>query len=169
MGDAFTASEITEILNDIENMVRPSWLTKPPVLSRGKLKADDWRSLCTTIFPISLVRLWADKTDEHHTILLEMTLCLISAVVIACSRSTSQLHADNYTKYMYRYRELLHSRFPDLVAKPNFHFAFHIPEFLMLFGPVHGWWTFPFERLWGTLQDVSTNYIPGRVYDLVDD
>ena len=162
LGCIFTASEITELLEDIERMVRPSWLTKPPVLSGGKLKADDWRSLCTTTLPMSLIRLWADKTDEHHTVLLEMTLCLVSAVIVACSRSTSQQHADEYAAYMLRYRELLHSKFPDFVAKPNFHFALHIPEFLMMYGPVHGWWTFPFERLWGTLQNVPTNYMPGQ-------
>ena len=33
-------------------------------------------------------------------------------------------------------------------------------------GPVHGWWTFPFERLIGMLQDVRANYIPGKDHDM---
>jgi hypothetical protein len=152
-------------LTDIERMVRPSWLTKPPVLSGGKLKADDWRSLCTTTLPMSLIRLWSNKpADEHHTQLLEMTMCLVSAVIIICSRTTSKAHADEYLELMFRYRELLQSKFPTFVAKPNFHMALHIPEFLLMYGPVHGWWTFPFERLIGTLQKVPTNYIPGELW-----
>ena len=25
--------------------------------------------------------------------------------------------------------------------------ALHLPDYLLLYGPVHSWWTFPFERL----------------------
>ncbi|KAJ7166892.1 hypothetical protein C8R46DRAFT_899467, partial [Mycena filopes] len=45
----------------------------------------------------------------------------------------------------------------------NHHFAMHLPAFLLLFGPVHGWWTFPLERLTGKLQRVPTNYKPGEL------
>ncbi|KAJ6484909.1 hypothetical protein C8R45DRAFT_829718 [Mycena sanguinolenta] len=37
------------------------------------------------------------------------------------------------------------------------HAAFHIYDFILLFGPVVDWWCFPFERLIGTLQKINTN------------
>ncbi|KAK0211557.1 hypothetical protein IW262DRAFT_1280913 [Armillaria fumosa] len=42
-------------------------------------------------------------------------------------------------------------------SKPNVHASFHLYDFLLLFGPVYSWWTFPFERLIGTLQKINTN------------
>ncbi|KAJ6532080.1 hypothetical protein B0H19DRAFT_966607, partial [Mycena capillaripes] len=36
--------------------------------------------------------------------------------------------------------------------RPNVHVAFHIYDFLLLFGPVISWWCFPFERVIGYLQ-----------------
>ena len=35
--------------------------------------------------------------------------------------------------------------------------AFHIYDFILLFGPIMAWWTFPFERLIGALQKFNTN------------
>ncbi|KAJ7610392.1 hypothetical protein FB45DRAFT_751377 [Roridomyces roridus] len=35
--------------------------------------------------------------------------------------------------------------------------AFHIYDFLLLFGPVISWWTFPFERIIGFLERINTN------------
>ena len=127
-----------------------------------QLKADEWRTLCTTTFPISLVQLWSsqDNKAEH----LEMSICLFSAVIIACSRVTSLELADQYMHYMERYRYLRQKLFPSWKAKPNDHMALHIGEFLRLYGPVHSWWTFPIERMIGSLQKVSTNYIPGAVF-----
>ncbi|KAJ3874296.1 hypothetical protein F5051DRAFT_336049 [Lentinula edodes] len=41
--------------------------------------------------------------------------------------------------------------------RTNVHVAFHLYDFLLLFGPVLSWWCFPFERLIGTLQKINTN------------
>lgn len=41
--------------------------------------------------------------------------------------------------------------------------AFHIKDYLVLFGPVHAWWTFPFERLIGMLQRMPNN---GKIGEL---
>jgi hypothetical protein len=32
----------------------------------------------------------------------------------------------------------------------------------MRYGPVHGWWMFPFERVIGALQKTNTNYKIGK-------
>ncbi|KAJ7783918.1 hypothetical protein DFH07DRAFT_727790 [Mycena maculata] len=39
----------------------------------------------------------------------------------------------------------------------NIHAAFHIYDFLLLFGPIISWWCFPFERLIGVLQRIKTS------------
>jgi hypothetical protein len=38
------------------------------------------------------------------------------------------------------------------------HMAIHLYDFLILFGPVRNWWTFPFERLIGHLQRLPQNH-----------
>ncbi|KAI0648765.1 hypothetical protein C8Q79DRAFT_905086, partial [Trametes meyenii] len=40
---------------------------------------------------------------------------------------------------------------------PNHHLSLHLRPLLELFGPVHGWWAFPFERYNGILQCMNTN------------
>ncbi|KAJ7575115.1 hypothetical protein C8J56DRAFT_802162, partial [Mycena floridula] len=126
----------------------------------GKLKADDWRTLGTTVLPVTLVQQWSSSSDNLHQKLLEMTMSLVSAIIIATSHSTSKANAELYTVHMKRYLQLMKELYPD-EARVIMHAAIHIPEFLMMFGPAHGWWTYPFERLIGMLQNISTNYIPG--------
>ncbi|KAJ7202405.1 hypothetical protein GGX14DRAFT_370407 [Mycena pura] len=43
--------------------------------------------------------------------------------------------------------------------------AFHIYDFLLLFGPIISWWTFPFERVIGFLQKINTNDHIGGVLE----
>ncbi|KAI0710497.1 hypothetical protein C8Q76DRAFT_592296, partial [Earliella scabrosa] len=40
---------------------------------------------------------------------------------------------------------------------PNHHLSLHLWQCLLLFGPVHAWWAFPFERYNGLLQNLNTN------------
>ncbi|KAJ7602580.1 hypothetical protein FB45DRAFT_758086 [Roridomyces roridus] len=48
--------------------------------------------------------------------------------------------------------------------RPNIHVAFHIYDFLLLFGPVISWWCFPFERVIGYLQKIhTTNRVGGEL------
>ncbi|KAJ7613951.1 hypothetical protein FB45DRAFT_758993 [Roridomyces roridus] len=48
--------------------------------------------------------------------------------------------------------------------RPNIHVAFHIYDFLLLFGPVISWWCFPFERVIGYLQKIHTsNHVGGEL------
>ncbi|RDX44049.1 hypothetical protein OH76DRAFT_1299183, partial [Lentinus brumalis] len=40
---------------------------------------------------------------------------------------------------------------------PNHHLSLHLASCLMLFGPVHGWWGYPFEHYNGIIQRLNTN------------
>jgi hypothetical protein len=152
-------------------MITPSWLTSVPTnlgeAKHGKLKADQWRTLGTTYLPISLIRLWylvQDSTDRRSLQcrkLLEIMLSLISAVTIASSRTISQEKADLYLHHMQSYLKGLRELFPQYRFLPNQHMALHLAEYLQLYGPVHSWWTFPFERLIGMLQRIPNNFQNG--------
>lgn len=163
-----------ELWRDIRNTVTPSWLTNVPYNlgdHTGKLKADQWRTAATIYYPITLTRLWSKHSHVPHspqtrncyTELLSLTLSLISAINIATSHETSQLHAHEYLRHMTAYYKGLKDLFPEYVCHPNHHQSMHLAKYLLLYGPVHGWWTFPMERVIGKLQWISTNYKEGKL------
>ncbi len=138
-------------------MVTPSWLTSIPSNlgepSHGKLKAYQWRIVGTLYLPVSLVRLWnQEEGSSRRKKLFDVTLSLISAVIIASSRTTSSAKADLYLQHMQAYINGIQELIPDYQFRPNHHMSLHISEYLRYFGPVQSWWTFPFERLIGFLQ-----------------
>jgi len=178
IGRILTKEEVMEIQSDIRKLIRPSWLTSVPAnlgqASHGKLKADQWRALGTIFLPVSLLRLWSNVKSDDNMLsgtnsrsirclkILEITLHLVSAVTVATSRTTSSTHAAAYFQHMLAYLEGLKELFPDYKFTANHHFALHLYEFIKFFGPVHSWWTFPFERVIGMLQRISTNYKLGK-------
>jgi len=170
-GFVLTKAEVQAIREDILNLTRPSWFTSVPSqlghASHGKLKADQWRVLGTTFLPISLIRLWSDlDVNDLRAVrcrkIVKLTLDLLSAVIIATSRTTSSAHVRAYQQHMQDYLVRLKDLFPDYKFHPNHHMALHLAEYIALFGPVHSWWAFPFKRIIGMLQHISTNYKPGE-------
>jgi hypothetical protein len=153
----------------IRETVTPSWINSVPVNygedSAGTIKADEWRILSTLYIPIALIILWGEESEgppepgSHFLKILDHTMALFQAVIILCRDATN---ADRAT----RYRELIKQWVDDLYKchphterhkrRPNVHAAFHIYDFLLLFGPVKSWWCFPFEHLIGILQKVNT-------------
>ncbi len=171
-GYVLKPEEVQAIWDDISSVIQPSWLTSVPAqlgsASHGKLKADQWRVLGTTFLPLSLIHLWqasdAENNDERATRcarILDVTLSLLSAVAIALSHTTTHSHTDVMQQHLLDYLQGLKELFPDYKFRPNHHMALHLPEYIKLFGPVHSWWAFPFERVIGMLQRISTNYKPG--------
>ena len=155
---------------DIASTITPSWLSSVPSnlgsASHGKLKADQWRVLGSIYLPISLIRLlWSaelgNSRSERCRKILDVTISLLSAVSIATSRVTSERHAYLYLQHMQVYLTGLKEFFPDFKFVPNQHMALHLRDYMLLYGPVHSWWAFPFERMIGTLQRILTNYKEG--------
>jgi hypothetical protein len=87
---------------------------------------------------------------------------LATALRWATSHRTSQKHRDEYMRNMRAYLKSLRDLFPEMKLRPNHHNALYLGELLLRFGPVHGWWMFPFERLIGLLQKVNSNKKIGR-------
>lgn len=136
----------------------------------GSMKAEEWRVLSMVYIPLALCILWND-IDGHiplrdHGPLrwLDTSMALFQAITLMCRYSTSITIANRVRNHLFFWTNTLHDVFPhtkDHPLRPNRHVILHIPDFLVLFGPVMFWWAFPFERLIGHLQTLNTNNIIG--------
>jgi hypothetical protein len=159
-------STLEHIWKDIEEIIVPSWVSKIPTdfgsPRHGKLKADQWRSAALVYMPIALVHVWSRtnfyEQSEHYDAILRNTLVFLQAVEIVTRRKISAEDAKAYTGLMGEYLAGLRQLFPDKKLRPSHHFSLHLEEFLLKYGPVHGWWAFPFERVIQVLQTTNTNH-----------
>ncbi|RPD58136.1 hypothetical protein L226DRAFT_467294 [Lentinus tigrinus ALCF2SS1-7] len=165
--DVFTRDILHIVRQDIEAASVPSWIEKPPAqfgsASHGKLKADQWRTVCIIHLVMTLGRIWGDSsaTNEERTV-LDNFLQLVMAVDLATRRSMSPSRITRYDNHMENYiKTLVHTLKHPLV--PNHHLSLHLWQCLELFGPVQGWWAFPFEQYNGLLQKVRTNNKPNEM------
>jgi hypothetical protein len=162
--------ELKRIQDDIARTIRPSWQTSLPrdfgAPSHGKPKADEWRTGIDFDLPVSIVKLWLEiynsSSESREKDVIDATMFLAMAIRIGTSHQTSSEHAEKYRAYIHAYLQILLRLYPNKQLRPIHHNALHLADFLLLFGPCHGWWMFPFERLIGTLQKVNTNGRMGR-------
>ncbi|KAF8123624.1 hypothetical protein EV363DRAFT_1179737, partial [Boletus edulis] len=149
----------------VRELSKPSWFGPVPAhfgdASAGSIKADEWRSLITVYIPLAVINVWGTGTDPDAIKALQSTMDLVSAVYLACARTMSVQRAKAYQSYIAAYVGKLKESFPMSNLRPNHHASFHIYDYLILFGPVHSWWTYPFERLIGFLQRLPTNHKTG--------
>jgi hypothetical protein len=133
------------------------------------LKADEWRTLATIFIPIALISIWGEGffcgTPEAQALfqeILDHTMHLVSAVLLVCKRTTSHARSTAYQDHLINYIRDLQNLHPHARFRPNHHAAFHIYDFLLLFGPVRSWWCFAFERIIGQLQRLPNNHKFGK-------
>ena len=160
-----TQDIIDVIRADIQKTTLPSWMERPPQnfgsSSHGKLKADQWRTACTVNLTITLVRLWGVAgATERDRLLLDNFVHLVTAVDLATRRSMSAERAEAFDRHMLLYLQGLRDIFSHKLV-PNHHLSLHLVNCLLLFGPVHGWWAYPFERFNGLLGSLNINNLPG--------
>ena len=162
------AKELKRIHKFISETTRPSWHTPPPSnlgeASHGKLKADELRSSIEFDVPAAMVQIWVhdSQTSEGEEVqrqkkLVDTTFLLATAICWATSYRIRPLHAAQYMICMVAYFNILKDLYPNIAWRPNHHAALHIGPMLLLFGPMHGWWMFVFERVIGMLQKTNTN------------
>ena len=100
--------QICDIIKDMET---PSWVWSVPYNfgnpSAGTLKADEWHTMITIYLPIALISLWGEGTlhvsaneATHLWHVLDHTMCLISAIQLACMRTTTTSRVKAYHQYM---------------------------------------------------------------------
>lgn len=85
---------------------------------------------------------------------------LVIAVLAGTTKTMSLQQAQLYDHHMYQYLVSLRDLF-DVDLVPNHHMALHLRECMELFGPVHAWWAFPFERYNGIIGKLNKNNKPG--------
>ncbi|KZS90586.1 hypothetical protein SISNIDRAFT_415212 [Sistotremastrum niveocremeum HHB9708] len=148
------------IWEDQELVSTPSWIGRTPkfpgTAAGGSLKADEWRSFCSIFLVFSLVRLWNGKGGRFPELLTNF-MHLVAATELASLRAVSpqsvRLYESHIRAYLHGHRQL----FLDQRFVPNQHTALHLGQMLRMFGPVHAWRTFPFERYNGMMQSINNN------------
>lgn len=153
---------LDEVKVDMANTILPSWMANgPPNLGSagsGKLSADQWRTVCSVNLVITMIRLWGHpEATARETALLGNFLALVIMVRWATKRSTSEEHLKILEDNLQYYLKSLVELFSEDALYPNHHLSLHLPECIRNFGPVHGWWAFPFERYNGIIQRFNTN------------
>ena len=165
--EPLTKNEINDIQKCLGAITRPTWHRGPPInlgdAAHGKLKAEQWRSSIEFDLPVTLFKKWGLDCDEdiqstRRKKLAHSTMLLAMAVRWGMSHIISENHATRCINYMRAYLECVKDIFPDITLRPNHHAALHIHEFLLRYGPMHGWWMFPFEQIIRTLQKTKTNH-----------
>ncbi len=159
--------DLKAIWDDIVATVHPRWHATPPPnlgqVSHGKLKADEWRSCFEFDIPVSLLCIKTQQIvsgrqmDEYRAKLVHSTFLLATVIHWATSHHMSTKHIEQYTKTMKNYLKTLKDLHPNQHFCPNHVNALLISKYLCLYGPVQGWWMFPFERVISNLQCSSTN------------
>ncbi|KAF7333828.1 Glycoside hydrolase family 92 protein [Mycena venus] len=146
----------------IANTTVPAWVNHVPKnygeKGAGSIKADEWRLLGTIYLPIALVILWGEQSQKAE--LLKQSMALFQATTIVCRFGTSPERASAFRNHLKEWVDKLYSCHPHTTVhkkRTNVHVAFHIYDFLLLFGPVLSWWCFPIERLIGVLQKINSN------------
>ncbi|KAG1867179.1 hypothetical protein DFJ58DRAFT_654533 [Suillus subalutaceus] len=80
---------------------------------------------------------------------------LVCAVYLACARTTTAERAHVYHSHIVHYVENLKTIYPTFALHPNHHAAFHIYNYLLLFGPVSC-------MIWESCMDMTTRYPPKK-------
>jgi hypothetical protein len=173
--DKVTKSELEKLQKDIKATNRPGYCQGPPLNlgspGHGKLKADQWRTCIEFDIPVSVAQLWSKETCPpelkpevivRRDKLFQSIMHLAVAVRWATSYRTSERHSEKFEENMVAYLQCLLDLYPNIQLRPNHHAALHIGPLLKQFGPAHGWWMFPFERVIGALQGINTNSKLGK-------
>ncbi|OBZ66279.1 hypothetical protein A0H81_13832 [Grifola frondosa] len=149
-----------EFLKDRSRMELPSWVTAAPMgfgtTRYGKLSADQWKTVGTINLPVTLIRTWGSEKGRRLD-MLQNFMEAVEAIEVIGLREINASHIQIAEQSMQRYLKSLIVLYKDAKILPNHHFALHLPEFLRLFGPVHSWRTFAFERFNHLLQSTNTN------------
>lgn len=153
---------LEEIWRDMAATTKPSWLANPPKnlgsASHGKLSADQWRTACSVNMVITLIRLWGSTdSTQHQRDILDNFLALVATVRWATMRTASRHQIQIVDEQMQAYLTSLVRLFSDKYVRINHHLTLHLAECLRRFGPVHGWWAFPFERYNGIIRGENIN------------
>ena len=156
---------LAQYVRDRSQLQVPSWVNPPPLAfgttEHGKLSADQWRTVALISLPITLIRTWGLETGRRFEMLSNF-LHLVEAVAaldyFEADRRTMARADELLQKYLDGVKEL----YKGSKIQPNHHASLHLTMFIALFGPVHSWRAFAFERLNYMMQSLNINGNFGR-------
>ena len=153
---------LSSIQKDVVATIQPTWMTALPSNfgspAHGKPKADEWRMAIFFAVTVAILKRWmTPKASPRHQKAALSTMLLATAIDYATLYTMNMELADSYTRFMQAYLETVRELWPGMNLRPTHHYALHYGEFLKHFGPSHGWWMFPFERMIGMLQKIKHN------------
>ena len=121
---------LREIRKDIKNTFLPTWMERPPSnfgsISHGKLKADQWRVVCTVSLLITLVRLWGSSAKPLDQKVLQNFVHLVTAVDVANRRSMTKRRIELYYEQTYLYLRGLRELFEHSLSLLKFRALFYV-------------------------------------------
>jgi hypothetical protein len=164
--------QISNIRYAIAHVDAPSWVAPLPndfgSARHGKLTADQWRSAATVYMPIALMYIWStahlssDSDRDRLYLIISNTLDLMEAIHCATSWTVSSSLQTRYINAYRKYLRGIRTLFPKFALTTTQHCALHLHEFFPRFGPVIGWWTFPYERIIQLLQRMNHSHRTGE-------
>ncbi|EKM49450.1 uncharacterized protein PHACADRAFT_33492 [Phanerochaete carnosa HHB-10118-sp] len=161
-------NNLSIVHEDIAATILPSWIGRVPgnlgSASHRTLSADEWRTACTVHLVTFTVRLWgAASSSRNERTMLENFMPLVRATKLAHMRIQTASRIEEYLQSMKLYLDGVIRLYPSMSLMPSHHLSLHFPRFLCLFGPVHAWRCFPFERYNHVLQQVNKNGKSGEL------
>lgn len=148
-----TPSNFERIQSRVDKCVVPTDIGRIPhkILSGfASFTADQFKNW---VVYFSLIALRGLLCDEH----LE---CWRHFVLACRLLSQHQLSKDNVIvadALLLKFCRRMESLYGESVVTPNMHLHCHLKECILDFGPLHGFWCFPFERYNGVLGNVPNN------------
>ncbi|KAF9043561.1 hypothetical protein BDZ89DRAFT_943643 [Hymenopellis radicata] len=160
----FEDEQLQAIRTCIQEVSLPTWVSRPPgnlgEPGHGKLKAEQYLTLFTIIFPLIIPEFWwTSNHTEFEDQLLASFVHLVACTNIVASYKTSNAEADAYMNHYIPYRSSLPHLYPDSDPKSmfNHHYAMHNGDLLKYWGPLAALSEFAGERMNGLLQKINTN------------
>ena len=142
------AASLKEISDDQAHLELPLYVTARPRKlgsTEQHMTADKQRSVVTIHLVITLIRIWGHEQGCKR-VMLENYMHLVMALQIASMRTIS---GEDIERYTYHYKACLKGfvqLYKEVLVHPNNHMCLHLGMFLCLFGPVHSWRSWVFER-----------------------
>ncbi|KAI6096385.1 hypothetical protein F5141DRAFT_1220913 [Pisolithus sp. B1] len=150
---------LPEVWEDQQKLILPSFVSPTPAnfgLASRSLSADQWCSVGTIHLVITLIWLWGFDMGQKGEMLVNY-IHLVTAIHWANMHTTSKFAADEYMFHMLEYLRGLVQLYKEAKVQPTHHLALHIGDLLLVFGPVHSWRTWAFERYNYMLQNIKSN------------
>ncbi|KAI0692837.1 hypothetical protein BC835DRAFT_1225188, partial [Cytidiella melzeri] len=112
------------IREDISKTYIPSWMSHPlrnfGSPSHGKLKADEWCTICTVHLVITLGRLWGSlNATKRQKQMLKNFFHLVSAVQLGSRKSMSKDRAKAFDGHMFDYLRTLGTSFEHITIRSD--------------------------------------------------